>query len=41
MLVVTGGKLTTYRSMAAEIVDHVEVQLSRAHQESRTDTEPL
>ena len=41
MLVVTGGKLTTYRSMAAEIVDHVESQLGRAHQQSRTDLEPL
>jgi glycerol-3-phosphate dehydrogenase len=41
MLVVTGGKLTTYRSMAAEIVDHVESELKRAHQQSRTDLEPL
>lgn len=41
MLVVTGGKLTTYRSMAAEIVDHVESQLGRTHQACRTDSEPL
>jgi glycerol-3-phosphate dehydrogenase len=41
MLVITGGKLTTYRSMAAEIVDHVESQLGRTHQACRTDSEPL
>ena len=41
MLVVTGGKLTTYRSMAAEIVDHIESQLGRTHQKCRTDIEPL
>jgi glycerol-3-phosphate dehydrogenase len=41
VLVVTGGKLTTYRSMAAEIVDHVESVLRRAHQRCRTDIEPL
>jgi glycerol-3-phosphate dehydrogenase len=41
VLVVTGGKLTTYRSMAAEIVDHVESVLRRAHQQCRTDIEPL
>lgn len=41
VLVVTGGKLTTYRSMAAEIVDHVESQLGRSHQACRTALEPL
>jgi glycerol-3-phosphate dehydrogenase len=38
---VTGGKLTTYRSMAEEIVDHVERQLGRSSAASRTATLPL
>ena len=41
MIVVTGGKLTTYRSMAAEIVDQVETVIERTHIECRTDVEPL
>lgn len=41
MIVVTGGKLTTYRSMAVEIVDEVEKSIGRAHVASRTDLEPL
>ena len=34
---VTGGKLTTYRSMAAEIVDRVQLSLGRKAEASRTD----
>lgn len=41
MIVVTGGKLTTYRSMGAEIVDEVERSLGRPHVACRTDSEPL
>ena len=41
LLRVTGGKLTTYRSMAAEVVDHVERALGRAPSASRTATLPL
>ena len=41
MIVVTGGKLTTYRSMAAEIVDEVESVIGRTHTRCRTDLEPL
>ena len=41
VIVVTGGKLTTYRSMAAEVVDHVETVLGRRHVAARTDAEPL
>lgn len=41
VIVVTGGKLTTYRSMAAEVVDHVEKALDRPHVECRTDEECL
>lgn len=41
VIVVTGGKLTTYRSMAAEIVDEVERSIGRPHVRPRTDTEPL
>ena len=37
VIVVTGGKLTTYRSMAAEIVDEVERAIGRAHTKCRTD----
>jgi glycerol-3-phosphate dehydrogenase len=38
---VTGGKLTTYRSMAAEVVGIVERALGRRAGRSRTDREPL
>jgi len=41
VVVVTGGKLTTYRSMAAEIVDEVEKVTGLTHRECRTDEEPL
>ena len=41
LLRVTGGKLTTYRSMAAEIVDMVERALGRRPSASRTATLPL
>ena len=41
MLVVTGGKLTTYRSMAEEIVDEIEKSIGRAHVDARTDSEAL
>ncbi|HET6679928.1 MAG TPA: glycerol-3-phosphate dehydrogenase/oxidase [Gemmatimonadaceae bacterium] len=41
MVHVTGGKLTTYRSMAAEVVDEVERALGRVPERSPTDTVPL
>jgi glycerol-3-phosphate dehydrogenase len=46
MLTVVGGKLTTYRSMAAEVVDHAMRELrhrdgKRRHGEARTDEESL
>ena len=41
MIVVTGGKLTTFRSMAEEIVDEVEKEIGRPHIQCRTDVEPL
>ncbi|HEU4723235.1 MAG TPA: glycerol-3-phosphate dehydrogenase/oxidase [Gemmatimonadaceae bacterium] len=41
LLRVTGGKLTTYRSMAAEIVDRVEQLLGRRPTPTRTATLPL
>ena len=41
MIVVTGGKLTTYRSMAAEVVDEIEKRLRRSHVACTTDTVPL
>ncbi len=41
VIVVTGGKLTTYRSMSAEVVDHVETALGRKPQRSPTDEAPL
>ena len=41
VIAVTGGKLTTYRSMAAEIVDEVEKVIGRTHTRCRTDLEPL
>jgi len=46
MLTVVGGKLTTYRSMAAEVVDKAMRELRHRdgrprHGEARTDEEPL
>ncbi len=46
MLTIAGGKLTTYRSMAAELVDEVVAELTRREGRPRpaaapTDTEPL
>lgn len=41
VVIVTGGKLTTYRSMAAEVVDEVERVLGRKVVRSATDEEPL
>lgn len=38
---VTGGKLTTYRSMAAEIVDTVQRELGRKPDRAPTDSVPL
>jgi len=37
VIIVTGGKLTTYRSMAAEIVDQIEKVIGRVHVKCRTD----
>ena len=41
MVTVAGGKLTTYRSMAAEVVDEVVRRLRRRAPRAPTDTEPL
>jgi glycerol-3-phosphate dehydrogenase len=41
LISVSGGKLTTYRSMAVEIVDVVERALGRAPSRSRTDRTAL
>jgi glycerol-3-phosphate dehydrogenase len=41
MITVTGGKLTTYRSMAAEIVDFVEKELGRKPTKCKTADEAL
>jgi glycerol-3-phosphate dehydrogenase len=41
VLTVSGGKLTTYRAMAAEVVDMVEQALGRAPTAPRTHTLPL
>jgi glycerol-3-phosphate dehydrogenase len=46
MLTVAGGKLTTYRSMSAEVVDHAMRELRHRdgrprHGEARTDEDPL
>lgn len=38
MIHVHGGKLTTYRSMAAEIVDRVQLSLGRKRESSPTDS---
>jgi glycerol-3-phosphate dehydrogenase len=41
MITVAGGKLTTYRSMAAEVVDAVARRLGRRLPKAPTDSEPL
>jgi len=41
VITVTGGKLTTYRSMAAEIVDAVERAMRRKPRAATTDSVPL
>lgn len=41
MINVTGGKLTTYRSMAAEIVDLVQVTLGNPARRAKTDSVEL
>jgi len=41
VIVVTGGKLTTYRAMAAEVVNHIELALSRRPRPAPTDQETL
>lgn len=41
VIAVTGGKLTTYRSMAAEVVDEIERELGRSVKRSPTDEVPL
>ena len=41
MISVSGGKLTTYRAMAAEVVTHVENALGRPRTKPRTDRVPL
>jgi len=41
LISVSGGKLTTFRSMAAEVVDVVEQSLGKRPSRSRTDRVPL
>jgi len=41
LISVSGGKLTTYRSMAAEVVDVVEQSLGRRRRRSKTNVVPL
>jgi glycerol-3-phosphate dehydrogenase len=41
LVTVTGGKLTTYRSMAADVVDRVQRELGVAVTHAATDVEPL
>ncbi len=41
MVSITGGKLTAYRAIAAEVVDAVEERLGREVSPCTTDTEPL
>ena len=36
LVAIAGGKLTTYRAMAVDTVDRVEVELRRSHRPSRT-----
>lgn len=37
LLSITGGKLTTFRSMAADILQHARTELSRSHNVRRSD----
>ena len=41
LVTISGGKLTTYRVMAAQLVDFVEKKLGRRPTPTVTDTEPL
>ncbi len=41
VIAVTGGKLTTYRSMSEEVVDRVQNYLGQSRTKSDTDTRPL
>ncbi|MFI5232423.1 MAG: glycerol-3-phosphate dehydrogenase/oxidase [Gemmatimonadales bacterium] len=41
VIAVTGGKLTTYRSMSEEVVDEVQKYLGHARTRSHTDTKSL
>ena len=41
LLTISGGKLTTYRLMAQQIVDRAENVIGRAHVPARTASEPL
>ncbi len=41
MISVSGGKLTTYRSMAAEVVDVIERELGKPRTPSKTHASPL
>jgi glycerol-3-phosphate dehydrogenase len=41
VIAVTGGKLTTYRSMSEEVVDRVQSYLGQPRTQSNTDTRPL
>jgi glycerol-3-phosphate dehydrogenase len=41
LVTVSGGKLTTYRAMAADVVDAVEAMLGREHARPRTAALPL
>jgi len=41
MISISGGKLTTYRSMAAEVVDVVERSLGRRRRRAKTNIVPL
>ncbi|HET9514289.1 MAG TPA: glycerol-3-phosphate dehydrogenase/oxidase [Gemmatimonadales bacterium] len=41
LITVTGGKLTTFRRMAGEVVDEVARHLGRTLPQAETDTEPL
>jgi glycerol-3-phosphate dehydrogenase len=41
LISISGGKLTTYRAMAAEVVDHVQRALGQPRARSRTNAMPL
>jgi glycerol-3-phosphate dehydrogenase len=41
VIAVTGGKLTTYRSMSEEVVDRVQRYLGQTRTQSKTETRPL